>query len=160
MKLVALIVFIVLAVATAVLLLTWRKKKKAATERQTVEMLPVKELPEKEPAAKNEIVSGTYYLIHQVFINEIQYTAKSEIPSEHLKSIAKELEIIKSNETPYAATSMGNLTLQFSDGKSVEIETIYNMGRNRYDPIIYLEGKQYYISETFRNTIQQLSQLD
>ncbi|MDC8005363.1 hypothetical protein POV27_14970 [Aureisphaera galaxeae] len=164
MKLIALIVFIALAVITGVFLLTWRKKKKTIVEKPNtvtpqVKEPSVKELPQEELPTTNEIVSGTYRLVDQVFINRIQYTAKAKIPQSHLKTIAKELEVIKQNEILISAIVKGNLTLNYTDGKSIEVGTVYNMEENQYDPIIYLEGKQYSISEEFRKSIQQLSEI-
>ncbi|GAB5400933.1 MAG: hypothetical protein Aureis2KO_25180 [Aureisphaera sp.] len=160
MKLIALIAFIALAVITGVFLLTWRKKKKPIAENPEIKVTEAIQFSKEETKAKNDIVSGTYYLVRKVFINEIQYTPKSDIPKSHVEIISAEMESIVQNETPFAATSMGNLTLQYSNGKTIEIETIYNMGKSQYDPIIYLEGNQYHISEAFRNTIQELSQMN
>ncbi len=140
MILVVLIVFIVFAVAAVVFLLNWRKKRK--------------------PTTNNEVMSGTYYLVNRVCINEIEFTAKSQIPDAFLKSITEEMDTIVQNETPFAATSLGTLTLNFANGKVMEIKTIYNMGKSEYDPIIYIEDKQYYISEKFKNIIQKLSKLN
>ena len=160
MKIVALIVFLALAVVTAIFLLSWRKKKKPSTRKPVIKKPIVKQPLINETVEKNKIIGGTYYLVNRVYINEIEFTPRLDIPEEYLDAVDTELEKMKYNETPFVATSLGNLMLRFANGKSMEICTIYNMEKREYDPFVYMDGKQYRVSEEFKKIIQELSKLN
>ncbi len=160
MKIVALIVFLVLAVVTAIFLLFWRIKKKSSTKTPAIKKPIVEQPVVKKPVEKNKIVGGTYYLVNRVYINEIEFTPRLDIPEEYLDAVDIELEKMKYSETPFATTSLGNLMLRFANGKSMEIRTIYNMEKREYDPFVYMDGKQYRVSEEFKKIIQELSKLN
>ena len=106
-----------------------------------------------------EAINGTFRLVKSVNDGEIVFTENTEIPKSLIDKIYMELRTISTNNTPFAATSLGTIKLNSSSNKELQIGTVYNISKSEYEPLVYMNDDQYYISNEFLKVMDELVRL-